>query len=281
VLDHLVAAMGTDPLRGTVPAQGGSAMAVIQEDVRPAVSAAGGLRLVGVGARRLGVWLALTGWASLVVMWMTGSTSVFGHEQEGLPASLALGLFLVGWLVMVAAMMLPSSLPTLERVDRSGAAVGRTASPRFMVGYFFAWAAFGAIAFAGDGILHAVVARTSWLGERPALIAGGVAMFAGAAEFLGRTPPPTFPSISPGGGPFALGKAHAVDRIRRCWPLMLFALAVGMSSPFWMVGLTLLMALELRPRASAALRLVGMALFAVGVAVVIEPGWMPVLLGTA
>jgi hypothetical protein len=60
-------------------------------------------------------------------------------------------------------------------------------------------------------------------------------MFAGAAEFLGRTPPPTFPSISPGGGPFALGRAHAVDRIRRCWPLKLF----------------------------------------------LEPGWMPVLVGTA
>jgi predicted metal-binding membrane protein len=256
-------------------------MAVKQEEVRSAVSGSRGLRLVGIGARRLGIWLAVTGWASLVLMWITGLAGVFGHDQEGIPASIGIGLFLVGWVVMVAAMMLPSSLPTLDRIDRSGAFVGRLASPRIMAGYFFAWAAFGAVAFAGDGVLHIAVDRMSWLGERSSLIAGGVAMFAGAAEFLGRTPPPAFPSVPPGGGPFALGRAHAVDRIRRCWPLMLFAMAIGMSSPLWMVGLTAVMALELRPRASAALRLIGIAVFAVGAAVAIEPSWMPVLLGTA
>jgi predicted metal-binding membrane protein len=214
-------------------------------------------------------------------MWITGSAGVFGHEQEGIPASIAIALFLLGWVAMVAAMMLPSSLPTLDRVDRSGATMGRLASPRFIVGYFFAWAAFGAGVFAGDVVLHVAVAKISWLAERPSLIVGGVAMFAGAAEFLGRTPPPTFPSIPPGGGPFALGRAHAGDRIRRCWPLMLFAAAIGMSSPFWMVGLTLIMALELRPRASAGLRFVGVAVFAVGAAIAIEPGWMPVLFGAA
>jgi predicted metal-binding membrane protein len=262
-------------------AQGGSAMAVMQEEVRPALSAAGGVALVGIGARRLGVWFAVAGWASLVLMWITGSAGIFGHDQEGIPAIIAIGLFLLGWVVMVAAMMLPSSLSTLDRVDRSGAAAGRLAPPRVMVGYFLAWSVFGAMVFAGDLVVHVGVARISWLAERPSLIAGGVAMFAGVAEFLGRTPPPRFPSIAPGGGPFALGKAHAGDRIRRCWPLMLFAAAVGMSSPLWMVGLTLVKALELRPRASTALRLVGVALFAVGAAVILEPGWMPVLLGPA
>jgi hypothetical protein len=52
-----------------------------------------------------------------------------------------------------------------------------------------------------------------------------------------------------------------------------------MTSPVWMVGLTLVMALELRPRASTALRLVGLTVFGLGVAVVIEPGWL-VLIGS-
>jgi predicted metal-binding membrane protein len=216
----------------------------------------------------------------MVLMWATGSAEVFGHDQHGIPVTLAVALFLVGWTVMVAAMMLPSSLSTLGRVDLALAAARDQAGPSVMAGYFFAWAVFGAAAFAGDAILHLSVHRMPWLAERPSLIAGGVAMFAGAAELFGRTPPAKFPAITPVAGSFSLGKAHAVDRIRRCWPLMLFAMAVGMGSPVWMVGLTLVMALELRPHASMALRLVGLILFGLGVAVVIEPDWMPVLLGT-
>jgi predicted metal-binding membrane protein len=271
-------AMKTVPHQSTVPVRRGQALAVVQEDIRSAGSRAP--RLPVLGTRQLGVSLAVVGWAALGLMWVSGSAGVFGHEQEGSSPSLTIGLFLVGWLVMVAAMMLPSSVPTLRRVDRELGSEVRTASP-FMVGYFFAWAAFGAAAFAGDGILHLAVERISWLGHRPWLIAGGVAMFAGAAEMLGRTPPPVLPSVRRNGGTLGLGKAHAIDRIRRCWPLMLFAMAVGMSNPGWMVGLTLVMALELRPRASAALRVIGLALFSVGAAVVIEPSWMPVLLGTA
>jgi predicted metal-binding membrane protein len=255
-------------------------MVLIQEEITAPASASARLPLAGVSAPRLGVGLAATGWASMVLMWITGSARVFGHAQEGVPATLAIGLFLVGWVVMVAAMMLPSSVPTLGRVDRALVAEGSTAAPRFMVGYFFAWAVFGAAAFAGDGILHLSVASMPWLAERPWLIAGGVAMFAGAAETYGRTPPPRVPSTPPGAGPLAMGKAHAVDRIRRCWPLMLFAMSVGMSSPIWMVGLTLVMALELRPRASTALRFVGLLVFGLGAAVLIEPGWLPVLLGS-
>jgi predicted metal-binding membrane protein len=255
-------------------------MAVIQEELKPSVSAAPTLPVTRTGVRQLGIWLAVAGWASLGVMWTTGSAGTFGHDQGGLPVTLAIGLFLVGWIVMVAAMMLPSSLPTLRRVDQAWAAEAEPGPHRFMVGFFFAWALFGAAAFAGDWILHLSVGSMPWLVERPSLILAGAAMFAGLAELLGRRPPRIFPTISSGGGSFSLGKAHAVDRIRRCWPLMLFAMAVGMSSPAWMVGLSLVMALELRPRASRVLRLAGLLLFGLGVAVIVEPGWLSVLLGS-
>jgi predicted metal-binding membrane protein len=256
-------------------------MVVIQKELKAPVSVAAALPVNRTGVHRLGVWLAVSGWALLAVMWMTGSAAGFGHDQEGLPATLAIVAFLMGWIVMVAAMMLPSSLPTLKRVDQALAAAEHTAASGFMVGYFIAWAVFGAAAFAGDGILHLSVGSMPWLAERPSLILGGAAMFAGLAEFRGRTPPPIFPMMSPDGGSFSLGKAHAVDRIRRCWPLMLFAMAVGMSNPAWMVGVTLVMALELRPRASTALRFIGLVVFALGAAVVIEPAWMSALFGSA
>jgi predicted metal-binding membrane protein len=251
-------------------------MAVIQEEIAPA-SVAVRLPVARVNAAELGIWLATAGWASMALIWVTGSAGLFGHDQEGV---LGLGLFLVGWVAMVAAMMLPSSLPTLRGVTSALVEHGGTAAPRFMAGYFLVWAIFGAAAFAGDGVLHLTVDSVPLLAARPWLIAGGIAIFAGAAEILGRTAPPRLPSAAPGAGPLGLGRAHAVDRIRRCWPLMLFAMAIGMSSPVWMVGLTLVMVLELIPRASAAVRCAGVVVFGMGIAVIAEPAWVPLLLGS-
>jgi predicted metal-binding membrane protein len=254
-------------------------MAATQGALTPPGPASVARPLPRLSVRGLGAGIAVAGWASMLLMWLTGSAEVFGHDQQGVPAAVGIGLFLVGWVAMIAGMMLPSSLPTLGRVDRTLAAQADTAG-RFMVGYFLPWAVFGAAAYAGDAILHLSVTGVLWLAERPSLIAGGVAIFAGTAELLGCTPPPRLPEIRPGVGFFVLGNAHAVDRMRRCWPLMLFAMAVGMSNPGWMVGLTLLMALEFWPQASTVLRLAGLLLFGLGVAVIIEPGWLPVLLGS-
>jgi predicted metal-binding membrane protein len=255
-------------------------MAAIQEAMIVPASESVARPLGRLSARRLGAWIAVAGWASMLLMWLTGSAEVFGHEQQGIPAVMGIGLFLVGWAAMVAGMMLPSSLPTLGLIDRRQGTRADSDAPRFMLGFFLPWAVFGTAAFAGDAILHLTVAGVPWLAERPSLIAGGAAMFAGAAELLGRTPPSRLPRIRPGAGSFALGNAHAVDRIRRCWPLMLFAMAVGMGSPVWMVSLTLVMTLEFQPRASTALRLAGLVLFGLGVLVVFEPGWLPVLFGS-
>lgn len=228
------------------------------------------------GALRLGIGLAIAAWAALAAMWVSGSADRFGHDQEGASLFVAAAFFLVGWLAMVAAMMLPSSLPTLAALDRVHTWGGDRAT-WFMAGYFLVWAAFGAAAFLGDQILHGVVAAIPWLSEREFLVTGGVAVFAGTAELLGRTPPPLVPAAA--SGPFAVGGGHAVDRIRRCWPLMLFATAVGMHA-LWMVGLTCAMALEVHPRARVALRFVGVAILALGAAVIAEPSWAPLLGGS-
>lgn len=250
-------------------------MAARAEEVGPAVRVTSGD--AASHARRLGLSLTLAGWIGLGLMWATGSAEVFGHDQHGMPAAAAVGLFLIGWLVMVAAMMLPSSLPTLQRVGSF--LQSQRGSRGFLGGYFSAWAVFGAAAFAADGVLHRVVEASSWLSARPSLILGGIAIFAGAAEMMGRTPPPLMPSGASVSGPFSLGQNHAIDRIKRCWPVMLFAMAVGMSSVTWMIGLTCVMGLELSPRAHWMLRLIGAGLVAMGLTVILEPTWMPALLG--
>ncbi len=67
---------------------------------------------------------------------------------------LALPLFLLLWVVMMAAMMLPSVAPvavtwvrSIARQSAGAARVGRTA--QFVSGYLVAWAAFGLVIYAG------------------------------------------------------------------------------------------------------------------------------------
>lgn len=257
-------------------------MAIAHEEMTRVVPAAVRTEPIRApSAHRAGLLLAAAGWAALLLMWITGSAEVFGHDQHGVPIPLALFLFLTGWSVMIAAMMLPSSLPALRRLD--GHAAQHMIAPestRFLLGYFLGWAAFGAAAYIGDAMLHQVVHSLAWLEARPWLIGGGVAIFTGLTELAGRTPPREFPVLAkPDARSFDLGKAHSIDRIRRCWPLMLYALAVGMASAMWMVALTLVMLLELRPKASWLLRLIGSVLVAIGIAIVAHPAWAPILLG--
>jgi predicted metal-binding membrane protein len=255
-------------------------MAVPREELVPTMAALAPVTVKRGRIRGLALGLAAAGWTGMAAMWATGSAELFGHDQQGTPALASLTLFLIGWLVMIAAMMLPSSLQTLRTLDGAPrTAVGDAPATTLMVGYFAAWAVFGVVAFAGDGVLHRAVDLFPWLVERPSMLVGGVAILAGAAELIGRTPPERTPKVAPGEGWFTVGKRHAVDRIRRCWPLMLFAMALGMSNPAWMMGLTGLMTLELRPRAQVGLRLAGLGLVTMGLAVIAEPTLAPVLFG--
>lgn len=255
-----------------------TAPAIASADAAPWIRARSRWALGGTGS--VGAWLALAGWGALVALWITGTVETVGHDQEGTGAALASGLFLVGWLIMIAAMMLPSSLPAFRRIDRALAGAGGPRPATVLLGYLVAWSAVGVAAFLADGLLHRSIDHLPWLAQRPAIVPGVVAMFAGGAELWGRTPAPASPSIDPSAGPYAMGKVHAIDRIRRCWPLMLFAIAVGMTRPAWMIALTLAMALELRPRASAVLRGGGLILVVLGATVIVEPTWLPLLVGT-
>jgi predicted metal-binding membrane protein len=255
-------------------------MAIAHEQITRVVPAVRTEPIRARSALSAGVLFAAAGWAALVLMWTTGSAQLFGHDQHEVPIPLAVFLFLTGWSVMIAAMMLPSSLPAIRRLD--GDAAENMIAPsgvKFLAGYFLGWAAFGAAAYLGDMILHQLAHNLPLLEARPWLIGGGVAIFAGLTELIGRTPPPKFPVVANLVRAFDLGKAHAIDRIRRCWPLMLFAMAVGMASAVWMVGLTLVMLLELRPKAWWVLRLVGLLLVGMGIAIIAQPAWAPVIFG--
>jgi predicted metal-binding membrane protein len=116
------------------------------------------------------------GWTmSMVWMRMPGQT------WPGAAAS-----FLGMWVVMTAAMMLPSLTPTLWRYRE---AVGRTggARPGWLtalagVGYFVVWAAFGAAVFPLGVALAAIVMRQPSLARVVPIAVGAVVLVAGALQ---------------------------------------------------------------------------------------------------
>ena len=102
--------------------------------------------------------LALAGlaWLSLWV-WAASPYGRYLHH-EGVPGSLVLevGLFDLGWVLMIVAMMLPSSVPL---VVTFAALVGRRRRPGrlvalLLVGYLVVWAGFGLAAWVLDRGIH-------------------------------------------------------------------------------------------------------------------------------
>jgi len=95
-------------------------------------------------------------WAGLLVV-AAGAWVLLIRQSPGMPASMAgpwfvFGEFLLLWVVMMAAMMLPSVAPvasmylTVVRSRRSGPAAAHTAA--LVAGYLLAWAAFGVAGYA-------------------------------------------------------------------------------------------------------------------------------------
>ena len=190
----------------------------------------------------------------------------------------ALLLFLAAWQVMVAAMMLPSSLPLV----RMFAAASRSAPDRrrslaaFLAAYAVVWSAFGVIAFGGDAGLHAVVAASPWLQQHEWAIAPSVLLLAGGFQFTPlmdaclracRHPASFLQRLyrrGPGGG-FMLGARHGLFCVGCCWALMLVMFAVGAASLIWMAVLTALMVHEkTRPTGARTVPLTGVILLAMG-----------------
>jgi predicted metal-binding membrane protein len=167
-------------------------------------------------------------------------------------------LIFVMWVVMMAAMMLPSAAPTILLVDalfrnRGGAVPGRTVL--FASGYLLVWFGFSVAAtFVQWGLGEAsLLSETMALAN--AIVAGVVLVAAGAyqwtplkntclthcrspAEFLVRHWRP---------GPFGAawtGMRHGAFCLGCCWMLMALLFVGGLMNLAWVGAITLLVLLE-------------------------------------
>jgi len=105
-----------------------------------------------------------------------------GQTWTGAAAS-----FLLMWVVMMVAMMLPSLIPMLWRYRQTLAEIGETRTGRLIalvgVGYFFVWTAFGMVAFPLGVALAEIEMRQPALARAVPIGICVVVLIAGALQF--------------------------------------------------------------------------------------------------
>ncbi len=178
------------------------------------------------------------------------------------------GTFLIAWIVMMAAMMLPSSAPMflLYRLSAGDGTQGELRTLAFGTGYLLVWAAVGAIVLAAQRVLDAAVnPDLRPLGVAAVLLAAGAYQFTPLKATCLRacqTPADFLVRHWRGGalGALRLGLDHGLYCLGCCWALMAVLVAAGGMGLAWVALIALIVLVEkLVPRAIWFGRVVGVA----------------------
>jgi predicted metal-binding membrane protein len=220
-----------------------------------------------IGALAATAWVALALWSAspyaryldhgnwLEPIWLDALCRAIPQGQLIVPALLYAG----AWLLMIVAMMLPTTLPLLAIFGHVTA--GRADSGLLLalavLGYVAAWSGFGLLAHAADSAIHGVAAQSSWLTAHGWVVGALVLAGAGAFQFSSlkyrclercRTPfgfvNARWRGIAPAREALRIGFDHGLFCVGCCWALMLVMFVVGMGNLGWMLVLAALMAAE-------------------------------------
>jgi predicted metal-binding membrane protein len=172
-----------------------------------------------------------------------------------LPALLYVG----GWVLMTAAMMLPTALPLLGIFGRlvEGRPDRALLLTLVILGYLSIWGVFGLAVHGIDLLLHGLVVAHPSLTFNGWIIGAGVLALAGAFQFsrlkydcLDKCRAPfSFVNEHWRGRvasrqAFQLGAHHGLFCVGCCWAIMLLMFVVGTGSVGWMLALGAVMAIE-------------------------------------
>lgn len=168
-------------------------------------------------------------------------------------------LHAMAWLLMVAAMMLPTIYPLLRMFGRMTA--DRPDAPallaRVVLGYLLAWFGFGLAAHGMDSGLHRLAEASDWMFRHGWTLGPLVLAAAGLFQFsalkyrcLDRCRSPFgfitqhWRGQAPRREALRLGAMHGLFCVGCCWALMLLMFVVGSGNPGWMLALGAAMAAE-------------------------------------
>jgi len=228
--------------------------------------------------------------AVAAVCWAVTSDRMGGMDAGPGTELGGLGWFLVVWVTMMAAMMLPSLAPIVlgqARIERASA--DRTAMATtlvFVAGYVLAWGAVGLLGYAiVEGARSLDIGFLAWDDGGP-YVAGGVIVFAALYQLTRpkhtclrhcRSPEMLLSDWRPGPfGALRMGVDHGAYCVGCCWAMMAALFAVGVMSVGWMAFVAALIAAEkLLPWRVGATRAVAILLAVLGLAVAFVPDDVP------
>jgi predicted metal-binding membrane protein len=245
-----------------------------------------GLRPAFAAARsRLGLIALLFALAAAAWWWMVDRMR--GMDQGPGSDLGTLGWFVGIWVVMMAAMMLPSVSPTVALYSRMTKQQSPVAPLVFVSGYLLTWTVAGLLAFgiseAGRRVLGDML---SW-DRAGRWVAGGVLAVAAAYELTALKTvclrhcrsPLGFLLVSwrPGlSGALRMGANHGAWCVGCCWALMAALFALGVMSIVWMALVAGLIAAEKTlPWGRAVMFGTAAMLLALGVLLVAVPDAIP------
>jgi len=212
--------------------------------------------------------VAILCWTASVVL-AVGDGHAMHHGTAGsaaLPGPLRVGAYGMIWVVMVGAMMLPTTVPMARLV---AAVTARLTDPgpvlsTLYVSYLAVWAAFGVAGLAVEIIVRAAEGRWPWLGTHPGLVLAATMTLAGGFQFSRLKDRCLTACRDPmsmlwqhyrrgAAGAWRLGTRHALSCLGCCWALMLLLFGTGVASLVWMLVLTGVMVAEKTTRWGARL----------------------------
>ncbi len=207
-------------------------------------------------------WLLVgAAWTLAGLAVLTNQDSLINHhyllEESHLSVPVALVVFLAGWQVMTAGMMLPSNMPMVSMAVHAGRQQRRPRAvpAAFLAGYAVVWTTFALVAFVGDTQIHWLVHHWFWLDTHSWVIGATTFAVAGVFQFSPlkgrclkqcRSPFSFFVHYyrKGVGAAWHLGLRYGASCLGSCWALMLVMFGIGMGSLVPMAVLTGVMVVE-------------------------------------
>ncbi len=231
--------------------------------------------------------LAAASW--VILIWQSSMMNSMGM---GLTMGMGATLFLAIWVVMMIAMMFPTTAPmnlVFARVQRDRHS-GRRPSVStwiFVGAYLLIWTLFGVLAYLGALTASGLAQQVPWIMLNAARIGGSTFMVAGLYQFapLKRvclakccTPLDFILGSWRDGytGAFRMGLEHGIYCLGSNWLLFVLLFPLGIMNVAVMAVLTVLIFAEkMFPRGERIAQVVGLALILYGALVIVVPAALP------